>query len=112
MFRVGGEEFCLVATATDAEQVRTLAEKIRQVVESYSFPVVGRVTISIGIAYFRKGDTRQNIFACADSAMYLAKARGRNCVLCNDWGLSNRTADRNAMARECPVIRSGAADSR
>lgn len=84
MFRVGGEEFCLVATAMDLEQARTLAEKIRQVVESYPFPDVGRVTISIGIAYFREGDTQQNIYVRADNAMYQAKHRGRNCVICSD----------------------------
>ncbi len=84
LFRVGGEEFCLVATAMDVEQAVTLAEKIRQVVESYSFPEVGRVTISIGIAYFREGDTREDIFARADGAMYQAKHRGRNCVMCSE----------------------------
>lgn len=81
MFRVGGEEFCLVATAMDAEQARTLAEKVREVVESHQFPVVGKVTISIGIAYFKDGDNQQNIFARADSALYQAKSQGRNCVV-------------------------------
>jgi diguanylate cyclase (GGDEF)-like protein len=81
MFRVGGEEFCLVATAMEIEQARTLAEKIRQVVESHHFPAVGKVTISIGIAYFREGDTQQNIFARADTALYRAKSQGRNCVV-------------------------------
>jgi diguanylate cyclase (GGDEF)-like protein len=84
IFRVGGEEFCLVATAMDAEQAGALAEKIRQVVESHVFPEVGRVTISIGIATFKEGDTQQNIFARADSAMYQAKNRGRNCVMCSE----------------------------
>ena len=81
MFRVGGEEFCLVATAMDAEQARTLAEKVRGVVESHQFPVVGKVTISIGIAYFKDGDNQQNIFARADGALYQAKSQGRNCVV-------------------------------
>jgi len=81
MFRVGGEEFCLVAIAMDVEQARTLAEKIRLVIESHDFPVVGRVTISIGIAYFREGDDQQNIYARADSALYRAKRQGRNCVV-------------------------------
>jgi diguanylate cyclase (GGDEF)-like protein len=84
IFRVGGEEFCLVATAMDVEQAKTLAEKIRRVVESYSFPEVGRVTISIGIAYFREGDTQEHIFARADNAMYQAKHRGRNCVMSSE----------------------------
>jgi diguanylate cyclase (GGDEF)-like protein len=44
LFRVGGEEFCLVATAMDVEPAVTQAEKIRLVIESYQFPEVGRVT--------------------------------------------------------------------
>ncbi len=81
MFRVGGEEFCLVAIAKDVEQARTLAEKIRLVIESHDFPEVGRVTISIGIAYFKEGDDQQNIYARADVALYRAKRQGRNCVI-------------------------------
>lgn len=84
MFRVGGEEFCLVAIAMDVEQARTLAEKIRQVIESHRFPEVGSVTISIGIAYFKEGDNQQNIYARADSALYRAKRQGRNCVVYGD----------------------------
>lgn len=84
MFRVGGEEFCLVAIAMEVEQARTLAEKIRQVIESHDFPEVGRVTISIGIAYFKEGDNQQLIYARADSALYRAKRQGRNCVVYHD----------------------------
>lgn len=84
LFRVGGEEFCLLVMAQDVEQARTLAEKIRQVVESFRFPEVGSVTISIGIAYFREGDTQQNIYVRADNAMYRAKHQGRNRVMCSD----------------------------
>ncbi|MBU0621400.1 MAG: GGDEF domain-containing protein [Gammaproteobacteria bacterium] len=83
LFRVGGEEFCLVATSMDLAQARTLGEKIRQVIESHRFPKVGEVTISIGIASFREGDTQQNIYARADGALYVAKRRGRNCVSCD-----------------------------
>lgn len=84
MFRVGGEEFCIVAVAQDVENARVLAEKVRQVVEGHDFPEVGRVTISVGIAWFREGDNQQNIYARADSALYRAKRQGRNCVVYND----------------------------
>lgn len=84
MFRVGGEEFCIVAVAQDVENARVLAEKVRQVVEGHDFPEVGRVTISVGIAWFREGDNQQNIYARADSALYRAKRQGRNCVVYNE----------------------------
>lgn len=80
LFRVGGEEFCLLTAVGEAEDVHLLAEKIRQVVESHAFPGIGRVTISIGIAYFREYDTQESIYARADAALYGAKHQGRNRV--------------------------------
>ncbi len=79
-FRVGGEEFCLLTAVGRADDVHPLAEKIRKVVESHDFPGIGRVTISIGIAYFREYDTQKSIYARADAALYGAKNQGRNCV--------------------------------
>lgn len=84
LFRVGGEEFCLIAAVQDGEQSGALAEKVRQVVESNTFPEVGKVTISIGIAHFKEGDTQHNIYSRADEALYQAKHRGRNCVMCGE----------------------------
>ena len=80
LFRVGGEEFCLMTAVGAAEDVQPLAEKIRQVVELHTFPGTGRVTISIGIAYFREYDTQESIYARADAALYGAKHQGRNRV--------------------------------
>ncbi|MFA5825241.1 MAG: GGDEF domain-containing protein, partial [Gallionellaceae bacterium] len=80
LFRLGGEEFCLLANVSDAEHAGALAEKVRQVVESHTFPEVGRVTVSIGVANFMEGDTQDSIYARADAALYEAKHQGRNCV--------------------------------
>jgi diguanylate cyclase (GGDEF)-like protein len=81
LFRVGGEEFCLLASVAGDEDIGPLAEKLRKVVAGRQFPVVGRITISIGIAHFRVGDTQESIYARADEAMYEAKRKGRNCVV-------------------------------
>ncbi len=81
MFRVGGEEFCLVATVDEAKDAHTLAEKIRQVVESHTFSGIGRLTVSIGIACFMEGDSQESIYARADTALYEAKHNGRNCTV-------------------------------
>ena len=80
LFRVGGEEFCLLANVAGGEDVGPLAEKLRKVVADQPFPVVGNITVSIGIGNFREGDTQENIYARADEAMYVAKSKGRNCV--------------------------------
>lgn len=80
LFRVGGEEFCLLATVAADENIGPLAEKLRRVVADQPFPVVDKITTSIGIAHFREGDTQESIYARADEAMYAAKRKGRNCV--------------------------------
>ncbi|MDD2700038.1 MAG: GGDEF domain-containing protein [Sideroxydans sp.] len=81
LFRVGGEEFCLLANVAGDEDIGPLAEKLRKVVADQTFPVVGRITTSIGIANFREGDTQESIYTRADDAMYEAKRKGRNCIV-------------------------------
>jgi diguanylate cyclase len=43
---------------------------------------LGRVTISIGIATFHRGDTIQSLIERADGCLYAAKRNGRNRVIC------------------------------
>jgi diguanylate cyclase len=43
---------------------------------------LGRVTISIGVAAMRPGDTPQSLIERADSCLYAAKRNGRNRVIC------------------------------
>lgn len=81
LFRVGGEEFCLLANVAGGEDIGPLAEKLRKVVADRPFAVVGNVTVSVGIANFMEGDTQESIYARADDAMYEAKRKGRNCVV-------------------------------
>lgn len=84
LFRVGGEEFCLLVTLTDEGEARMLAEKLHRVVRTHQFERVGEITVSIGIAHFREGDSQESIYARADEAMYEAKRRGRNCTVLNE----------------------------
>ena len=43
---------------------------------------LGRVTVSIGVAVLRKGETAQGLIERADSCLYTAKRCGRNRVMC------------------------------
>jgi len=81
LFRVGGEEFCLLVTVTDEEDALKLAEKLQLAVASHRFARVGNITASFGIAHFMGSDTQESIYARADEAMYEAKRRGRNCIV-------------------------------
>lgn len=77
--RWGGDEFALLATATDAAQSRSLAERIRAEVEASA----AGVTVSIGIAVLHprtSAETIESMFMRADGALYRAKSAGRNRI--------------------------------
>jgi diguanylate cyclase len=43
---------------------------------------LGRITISIGVAALRRGDSGQSLIERADTCLYSAKRNGRNRVMC------------------------------
>ena len=55
-------------------------ERLRSNVERYVFPKVGQVSVSVGMAELRSGDTPTACFERADKALYFAKQHGRNQV--------------------------------
>jgi diguanylate cyclase (GGDEF)-like protein len=80
--RYGGEEFAILLTQITTQQALAIAEKLRQMVESYQFPGVPRtITISAGVASFpTHGKTRDDMIRSADSGLYAAKQTGRNRI--------------------------------
>ena len=83
--RLGGEEFACLLPGVTASQARTTAERLRTAVAEQDIILAdGRktsVTISAGLALFTPGDeTLDAVLRRADSALYLAKKHGRNCV--------------------------------
>ena len=86
-FRYGGEEFLVVASNTALEGAMMLAERIRRRIEQcecqYGDHVIP-VTISLGVSCYRAGDNSESLFEKADTALYAAKAAGRNCVKFQD----------------------------
>lgn len=78
--RWGGEEFVLLIPNTTAEIARTIAEKIRKMIENTDFPIVGKVTASFGVTHMLGEDNRDTVIKRADEALYSAKEKGRNRV--------------------------------
>jgi diguanylate cyclase (GGDEF)-like protein len=84
--RYGGEEFCILLPQTGMAEAATIADRIRQRVNSTHFPhgksqPLGRVTISIGVSTFSQMiNTSENIIAAADRALYQAKRLGKDRV--------------------------------
>ena len=85
-FRYGGEEFAVILPRTGLEPSVVVAEHIREAVFSKELVKrstgenLGRITISIGVAEWRPGDTPQSIVERADTCLYAAKNGGRNQV--------------------------------
>lgn len=78
--RIGGEEFCVIATETNYEDSMLLAEKIRKMVEENNFVKNIKVTVSLGISQYKYMDDTNTIFKRADNALYKAKGNGRNRI--------------------------------
>jgi len=82
MARLGGEEFAVLLPLTPESFCRQLAERLRQQISEHDFGVgCGQITVSIGIAQHRVGDTRESFMQRVDDSLYAAKHGGRNCVM-------------------------------
>ena len=83
--RIGGDEFVVLLPSVDSIQTAMMvAEKIRHAL-SLPFEISGHslsISSSIGIAvYPEHGSEEKILLKNADTAMYLAKQRGRNTVI-------------------------------
>jgi diguanylate cyclase (GGDEF)-like protein len=80
--RIGGEEFSVVLPAATLEDSVALGERIRQGIAGVEFPVVGRITVSVGVAEGPlHASSPRELIACADLALLMAKAAGKDCVI-------------------------------
>jgi diguanylate cyclase (GGDEF)-like protein len=78
--RWGGDELVMLLTDTNLQGAAKLAEKLRSLVESHTFPYHRRLTISLGASEYAEQDHVAGFIERADAAMYRAKHGGRNRV--------------------------------
>ena len=76
--RYGGEEFALLLPSTKLDGAELQADYVRLAVENLSVGLP--VTVSIGVAQLRDGESAVAICARSDAALYRAKHNGRNRV--------------------------------
>lgn len=85
MGRYGGEEFAIFLSGSDGKAAMDLSERLRATIEKTLFYVEDeeiQITISLGAAEFNNNSpTLETLVARADQALYIAKHKGRNCVI-------------------------------
>lgn len=84
--RYGGEEFLLLLPDTEGGAAERMLDRLRAIVADLDWSAFApgmRVTISAGVVTLRNNDTADSFLARADSALYSAKAQGRNRIATN-----------------------------
>ena len=78
LYRVGGEEFIVVLEGADLHKAAHLAEQLRTLVDANELVPDQTVTISLGVAELKEGESANDWLHRADEALYRAKDAGRN----------------------------------
>jgi diguanylate cyclase len=89
--RYGGEEFAVVLPRTGSREAQRVADHVRRAVMGKELmkrstgESLGRITVSIGVASWRFGDSSQSLIERADDCLYAAKRSGRNRAICEAY---------------------------
>lgn len=84
--RYGGEEFSIILPDTDLASGVAVGNSLRKaiatkdVINRNTGEILGRITMSVGVAEFAGDSTAEDLVERADSALYTAKHNGRNQV--------------------------------
>lgn len=85
--RYGGEEFSIILPDTPLSAGLKVAEALRknielkEVVNKTNQTHLGQITLSVGVAEYRPGESVTDFIGRADAALYEAKKQGRNRVI-------------------------------
>lgn len=76
--RWGGEEFLVVLPNLSEAEAEVISENFRARIERESHPPKGKLTVSLGLAMLKPGESAECLLKRADRALMLAKQNGRN----------------------------------
>lgn len=82
--RIGGEEFAILAPNQPLTQLNAYTERLRHAIAEQAFPTCAGsipLTASFGVSLRRENESFSSVFTRADTALYQAKAEGRNRVV-------------------------------
>lgn len=84
--RYGGEEFAILLPATLQNDAMVVADELRNTIENIDFLYQGQriaLSASFGVAGWipAQGERYEQLISAADTALYQAKHRGRNCAV-------------------------------
>lgn len=104
--RCGGDEFAILLPRTNLETGVEVARRIRAETTRTNFGVASTseqtaVTLSLGLADARPGDTPETLFRRADEALYASKHGGRNQIRFQPGiGSTNRESTEGMLAAD------------
>ncbi|WP_156312414.1 GGDEF domain-containing protein [Marinagarivorans algicola] len=81
LFRVGGEEFCLIITNIEETPVKDSMNRLRKVLAHSQLIAHKQVTVSMGVTHITAKDSLESCLKRADEGLYEAKNNGRNQVV-------------------------------
>lgn len=96
--RIGGDEF--IVLTQNLQDTLEFEDKIKKILNVFSYPFVLStkeyfVTVSIGVAFAPKdGKTSQALIKNVDSAMYVAKANGKNTHAYFDYSFNQKLTEK------------------
>ncbi len=97
LYRYGGEEFIILPLKVDLQEAKQVAEKLRALINETTFADNIPVTVSIGVAQYRQGESAEAWISRADAALYVAKDTGRNRVV-TETPIESFTNEKSSMS--------------
>jgi len=113
--RLGGDEFGLLMVNATPDDARDSAERLRRSIDGFVFTIDDKsftITSSIGVVMIeRPVRSLRELLACADTACYMAKERGRNRVHLHS-DIDTETAQRRSEMQWVGRLRRALRDNR